>query len=174
MKQWRTLSQFDKKYEISNWGEIRNLKTKRILKTSNRINNMGYLRVRLLGKEYLVHRLVAQTFIINPKNKPQVNHIDGDKTNNKAENLEWVTNSENQLHAYSNNLQTRKARKCIEVYQLDIDGNIIKKWESIRKAHKELKIAYASIVNCCKGIYNTGGGYVWKYANNLEKEVYFL
>lgn len=173
MKQWRTLNQFDKKYEISDWGEIRNLKTQRILKTSNRINNMGYLRVRILGKEYLVHRLVAQTFIINPKNKPQVNHIDGDKTNNKAENLEWVTNSENQLHAYNNNLQTRKARKRTEVYQLDIDENIIKKWESIGKAHKELKIAYASIVNCCKGIYRTGGGYVWKYVNNLEKEVYF-
>lgn len=167
MKQWRILKEFNGKYEISNFGEIRNIKTKRILKTSNRVNNMGYSRVRLAGKEYLVHRLVAQSFINNPENKQQVNHIDGNKQNNKVDNLEWCTNGENQKHAYINNLQTRKARKSIEVCQLDTEGNVIKKWKSIGKAHKEMNIAYSSIVNCCKGIYKTGGGYIWRYLKDL-------
>lgn len=69
----------------------------------------GYARVELwkngVGKKYLVHRLLATAFIPNPEAKPQVNHIDGDKTNNALSNLEWVTQSENQVHAYVAGLQ---------------------------------------------------------------------
>jgi len=73
------------------------------------ISNAGYLRVELwsngIGKKYSLHRLLAQSFIENPEKKPQVNHIDGDKLNNSISNLEWVTQSENQIHAYSIGLQ---------------------------------------------------------------------
>lgn len=65
----------------------------------------GYVRVELAGRKHLVHRLVAGAFIANPDGKPCVNHIDGNKTNNNASNLEWVTQSENQLHAYRCGLQ---------------------------------------------------------------------
>jgi len=72
-------------------------------------SSSGYLRVELwqngIGKKYLVHRLLAQAFIPNPDEKPQVNHIDGDKRNNALSNLEWVTQSENQKHAYETGLQ---------------------------------------------------------------------
>ena len=65
----------------------------------------GYMQVKVSGKQIYVHRLVAQAFIPNPDNKPQVNHKDGNKANNNVNNLEWVTNKENISHAYENSLQ---------------------------------------------------------------------
>ncbi len=67
----------------------------------------GYKRVNIKGKTHFVHSLIAKTFIDNPENKPQVNHINGIKTDNTIENLEWVSNQENRDHAVKNNLQAR-------------------------------------------------------------------
>ena len=86
------------KYEISVRGEIRNAKTKRVLKAQS--NGTGYLRIKIAGSSYNMHRLVAETFIPNLNALPQVNHIDGCKTNNSVANLEWVTQSENIKHAF--------------------------------------------------------------------------
>ena len=73
------------------------------------VSNVGYIRVELWcagrGKKYQLHRLLAEAFIPNPENKPQVNHIDGDKRNNNLSNLEWCTQYENQIHAYKIGLQ---------------------------------------------------------------------
>lgn len=87
-------------YTITKKGEIVNNKTNRILKPQ--LNGKGYLRVTICGKRQFVHRLVAQKYISNPYNLPQVNHIDGNKLNNNVENLEWVTNQENRKHALKN------------------------------------------------------------------------
>ena len=96
---WKPIKGYEEKYSISNFGRIRNKRTSRI--TEGRIGNHGYKRVsfRKEGeiKEYLIHRLVAETFIENKQRKRTVNHIDGNKTNNNIENLEWATDKDQPL-----------------------------------------------------------------------------
>jgi hypothetical protein len=89
-------------YTIREDGEV----TSRFGRTiTPQVGKAGYVRVELACTKYLLHRLVAGAFVANPDGKPHVNHIDGDKANNFAANLEWVTQSENQIHAYRTGLQ---------------------------------------------------------------------
>lgn len=89
-------------YEITKDGDVINKKTGKKRKPQH--NQKGYQTLMLAGKGYLIHRLVAEKFVPNPENKPQVNHIDGNKDNNCFTNLEWVTNSENRQHAVKEGL----------------------------------------------------------------------
>lgn len=96
-------------YEITRDGKIINKKTGRVRKPQH--NQKGYQTIRLGGMNYVVHRIVAERYVPNPENKPQVNHIDGNKDNNSADNLEWVTNYENRQHAKRTDLIAR-GEKC--------------------------------------------------------------
>lgn len=116
---WKDVIGFEGYYQVSNLGKVRSLDrivehtyskklTLKGVEMKPQINFGGYCQVRLCKdnntRGYVIHRLVAQAFIPNPDNKPQVNHINGIKTDNRVENLEWVTHRENAIHAFKNNL----------------------------------------------------------------------
>ena len=178
MEIWKDIKGFEEFYQVSSYGQVKSLerffpagrgykerlKKERILKQGKA--SSGYENVVLCKEEkkqtFTVHRLVAETFIPNPENKKEVNHIDGDKTNNRVENLEWNTRSENALHAYKINLQSAPKKK---VDQFDKNGNFINSYDSLTEASKEMKVPLKSISNNLRGRYKSAGGYVWKYAN---------
>lgn len=132
----------------------------------------GYMSVVLCNeqkKTLLVHRLVAKAFIKNSDNKPEVNHIDGDKTNNRVENLEWCTALENNTHKIKNlspnipnGAKHWASKPVIQKYK----GNIVAKYSCVAEAGRAVHVDYTSISKCCKHMprYNTAGGYEWEYA----------
>lgn len=97
-------------YEITEEGEVINIRWGR-RRVKPQPNGKGYLRVQIAGKMYFVHRLVAEKYIPNPNQFPQVNHIDGNKLNNRVSNLEWVSNDRNRKHAVEKGLQIH-GEKC--------------------------------------------------------------
>lgn len=117
-------------YEVSNFGKVRNAKTGHILKTNyQRTSRYETVTVGTKKIHCDIHRLVAAAFIDNPEHKTQVNHIDGDKSNNRADNLEWCTGSENMKHAFCNGLLNNCSKRKIQV---DIIGTNITTGDSMR------------------------------------------
>lgn len=145
------------------------------------LNHKGYKRVKLwvngVSKTITVHQLIARTFLNNPDNKPQVNHKDEDKTNNRVDNLEWCTCLENIRYGtgITRSANSRKGlkvdnHKLIEqnkkpIFQLDKNGEILKAWSSASDVERELHIFATHIADCCKGKRKTCGGYLWRYQN---------
>lgn len=224
---------YENLYAVSNKGEVYSFRSHKILKPHP--NHRGYLMVDLYDefgevKKGIIHRLVAEAFIPNPDNKPEVDHIDTNRQNNDMSNLRWVTRKENNqnplslihngdVHRGERNkyfgkhlpestrkkmseskkghpvsLETRekignanRGRAITEeqkqrisickkgkniggsnwfaksVKQIDKQGNIIKIWNSISDASRELSISVSSISNCLKGLSKTAGGFIWLY-----------
>jgi hypothetical protein len=126
-----------------------------------KVNENRYTRVFIYNKTYALHRLIALAFIENPQNKEQVNHIDGNKINKRVDNLEWVTNSENQLHKFQIGLGNNFTRKIKQYY---LNWNFIKEFESITLASKELNISSFTIQSVLMNITKTAAGFIWKYS----------
>lgn len=167
MEEWKDIMETNNKYEVSNFGYIRNKKTNRILKP---YENNGYLCINLSdGRKsifYTVSRLVAQYYIENPENKEYVNHIDGNKLNNIYTNLEWSTQKENVAHANKTGLNPFHREP---VNQYDKNDNYIKTFDSIEEAALSIDKTRHTIIRVLKGKNKTGGGYKWKYAIEKNK-----
>lgn len=141
-----------------------NIETGKMKKNS--LDIYGYPYVSLWRdnkfKHFRVHRLVAEAFIENPYNLPQINHIDENKTNNDVTNLEWCTASQNIRHSIY-----RQYRK---INQLSLGSKLVKTWDSLTQINKELGYSNSHIIQCCKGERKTAYGFKWEYADGQNQQ----
>lgn len=178
---WKDIEGYEKVYQISNLGRVKSLARwsngnhflkEKYLKTY--LDKDLYERINLYEKgkvkHYFVHRLVAQAFIPNPNNLPQVNHIDENKTNNCVNNLEWCTVE------YNNNYGTRTARATNsndykklallnnkKIYGKNLQSGEIIHFNSIKEASEHLNTRSASIGRVLRGVRKTNNGWIFKY-----------
>jgi hypothetical protein len=180
-EEYKDISDYEN-YEVSNMGNVRNKNTGRILKSYNK---GGYAVVGLsktTGKIFQVHRLVCQSFILNPENKSQVNHIDKNGLNNMVTNLEWNTHQENCIHR--SNGVTQTTNQHIPVYRLDENTNEkLEKYDSIELAaewiftqglSKNMSSIKGGISCAFRNVYNSSFGFKWELVEqiNLENEIW--
>ena len=182
-EEWRAVAGYEGLYEVSNLGRVRSLGRTimrmtrwgslkpytikpRVLK--HKICQADYHQVGLfdidgVSKPFKVHRLVAQHFVPNPRHLNEVNHKDEDKANNRADNLEWVTHTENCNHGTRN--ERSKGKRSKPVQQIDAQGNVIAEYPSIIEASRVTGIQRTQINGCARHQqkYITAGGYRWKY-----------
>ncbi len=135
----------------------------------------GYLRVNIDCVRKLVHRIVAEAFIPNPKGKPCIDHINTIRTDNLVENLRWCTceeNNNNPLSLEHNGMRGKfgvEHPTSISIVQLSLDGQFIKKWSATMEVERELGIFHSNITACCKGKLKSAGGYCWMYYSEWLK-----
>jgi len=176
---WKDIPNYEGLYQVSNFGIVKSVRRNKIRKTH--ISREGYEKIMLsnngIGKNFLVHRLVAEAFIPNPSNLPQINHKDENKKNNCVENLEWCSqkyncNYGNRTNAiasknkiihkgkhYSINTEFKKGRNALKVKNITMN----KVYNSMQEAYKDTGVPTSNICLCCKGKLKQAGGYLWQY-----------
>lgn len=163
-EEWRPIQGYVGLYEVSNIGNVRSLCAGRWHTTMMRKpvpDKNGYLTVNIKknGKYKCakIHRLVAEAFLDNPENHPQINHKDENKANNCVDNLEWCTSK------YNNNYNDKPKRYYKPVVQLDNDGNVLNTFESVNAAAEYIGINPANISAVLSHRRQRTGGYRWRY-----------
>lgn len=191
MEIWKDVEGYEGILQVSNLGRVRTLdhyvrhkkpEHKKLIKGKIHktiVGNSGYEYFMFthngISKHMQIHRLVAKAFIPNPGMKLQVNHIDCNKLNNKAENLEWCTASENMKHAYLNKRipldkighygTTNASARPVDAYTLD--GKFLKHFDTMKDAAKEYGIPLSGVCNCCTGYSKTCHGMVFVRSKSL-------
>ena len=178
-EQWKQIEINNVKwnYEVSTTGKVRSWnyrKTGQTYEITQHLDKYGYLQVTLCQngkrKSCRVHKLVAIAFIPNPHNKPTVNHINENKLDNRVENLEWATHSEQVHHGTYQERQKQMKEKCAKRVKCIETGQI---FDSIRQASKKTGLDYGSIVKVCQGIRKSVGGLCFEYMAQQEQEEEF-
>jgi hypothetical protein len=162
---WKDIKGYEKRYQVSNLGNVRKIWKTKITICNPSCDSNGYKQIVLTKngkrKSYKVHRLVAMEFIPNPNNDKEINHKDENKQNNFVENLEWCT------HLYNSNYGTRNYRctrhRLKRIQQYDKTNNLVGEYPSLKEAEKVTNIKYQCISQCCRNIIKSAGGYIWKY-----------
>ena len=182
---WKDIVGYEGIYQISNLGRIKSLEKNkidsrgRIYKRKEKIlkprKTNRYYTIALYKnnkrEDFLLHRIVAETFIPNADNKPFINHKDENCFNNCSDNLMWCTHKENMNWGTRNKRISKHSKSKRKVNQYDMDGNFIKQWDCMTDFYKSkgLKLK-TGIIECCKGRRQSHMGYKWKYADEeLQK-----
>lgn len=175
IEEWKDIEGYDN-YMVSNFGRVKsNFNGKERILIPYIIRRTNYFQVSLSKngkcKKFLVHRLVAEAFIHNADNKPQIDHINTDRSDNRVENLRWVTRAENMnnpltIEKLSKTYKGRKGKlnnSSKTILQLDKNMLFIKKWDCARDIERCLGYSYQNISHNCRGKIKTAYGYIWKY-----------
>ncbi len=167
MEIWRDIPRYEGLYKVSSVGNVKSVKTGRLRKIQKDRN--GYRNIRLYkdGRYYteMVHRLVAEAFIPNPKNLPEINHIDEVKWNNRVNNLEWCTRIYNMNYGSVGEKVSLALSK--PVIQLDLKNGVVNRWKGARIAARKLGVSPTGIIKCCNGERKTNHGCKWKYESEV-------
>ena len=179
---WKDIKDYEGLYQVSNLGNVRSLDKIIYQKNKSGKNQKHIYRGKELKKQKqlngyevvnlykdakmtkkLVHRLVAIAFIENKLNRHFINHKDNDKTNNNVENLEWCTQSENVVYAYTHGVKIPPNMR--KVKRLNKEDIFIDMFESIQDAERFTNVRATNISKCCRNLRRTAGGYKWEYVN---------
>lgn len=184
---WKEIDGYDGRYLVSNYGRVVRVENGGNVEVAINVNSCGYWQLHLKDEKkrrtVTIHRLVATHFIPNPKSLPQINHKDGDKKNNRADNLEWCTASYNTKHAFDNGLKenTRKAAartapkrhpafvaghvrsssKRIEVTKISTGEKFV--YSSANEAARQLGLTQGNLSAAARGAIKSTMGYTAKY-----------